>query len=152
MVPRYKSIHPHHFPLHQIMQGHSTKSREWETPAKNLQSSVAILSSEITLFSDLLEFVGSCRELSGVVRSCQELSGVVGSCQELSGVCRDLLGLVGTCQVGTCWEFVGTCRDLSGLVGTCQVGTCRELSGLVGSLSGLVRSVIWQSLHSTHVE
>ena len=76
--------------------GHSTKSREWETPAKNLQSSVAIPSSEIPLFSDLSEFVGSCLELSGVVRNCQEF---VGSCLELSGV------------VGTCCEFVGTCRE-----------------------------------------
>ena len=73
--------------------GHSTKSWEWGTPAKNLQSSVAILSSEIPLFSDHSEFVGSCLELSGVVRSCWELlgvcwvlSGVIGSCQELSGV------------------------------------------------------------------
>ena len=48
-------------------QGHSAKSREWETPAENLQSSVAIPSSEIPLFSDLSEFVGSCGELSGVV-------------------------------------------------------------------------------------
>ena len=54
-----------------------------ETPAENLQSSVAIPSSEIPLFSDLSEFVGSCLELSGVVGSCRKLSGV---CRELSGV------------------------------------------------------------------
>ena len=61
--------------------GHSAKSREWETPAENLQSSVAIRSSEIPLFSDLSEFVGSCREF---VRTCWELLGLV----------RSLLGLV----------------------------------------------------------
>ena len=72
--------------------GHSAKSWEWETPAKNLESSVAIPSSEIPLFSNLSEFVGSCQEFVG------SLSGVAG----------------------TCWEFVGTCRDLSGLVGTCR--------------------------------
>ena len=61
------------------VQGHSAKSWEWETPAKNLQSCVAIPSSEIPLFSDLLEFVGS---LSGVVGSCWELLGVFGTCRE----------------------------------------------------------------------
>ena len=64
-------------------QGHSAKSREWETPAKNLQSSVAILSSEIPLFSDLSEFVGSCREFVG---TCRDFSGLVGTCRELWGM------------------------------------------------------------------
>ena len=80
--------------------GHSTKSREWETPAKNLQSSVAIPSSEIPLFSNLLEFVGSCWELLGVVGTCRDLSGLVGSLSRLVGSCRDLLGV---------------CHDLSGV-------------------------------------
>ena len=88
-------------------QGHSAKSQEWETPAENLKSSVAILSSEIPLFSNLSEFVGSCWELSGVVGNCWELSGV---CQELwgaVGTCQELLGLVGSLLglVGTCWEW-----------------------------------------------
>ena len=34
-------------------------------------------------FSDLSEFVGSCRELSGVVGTCREF---VGTCWDLSGV------------------------------------------------------------------
>ena len=107
-------------------QGHSTKSQEWETPAKNLQSSVVILSSEIALFSDLLEFVGSCRVLE-FVRSCWELLGLVGSLLGLVRSCQDLSGVVGTCRefVGTCQDLSGVCWDLSGLV-----RTCREESGV----------------------
>ena len=75
-------------------QGHSAKSREWETPADNLQSSVAIPSSEIPLFSNLSEFVGSCLELLGLVRSCREF---VRTCQELSGVCKRACRLYKKC-------------------------------------------------------